>query len=98
PKRQNLLFSATMPREVESLAMAILKNPAKVEVTPVSSTTDLVSQFVYFVDRAQKRNLLLHVMSSEQVTRALVFTRTKSNANRVSDFLCKNGVPAEAIH
>lgn len=97
-KRQNLLFSATMPREVEQLAMSFLKNPAKVEVAPISSTTDLVSQSVYFVARSQKRNLLLHIMDNESIVRALIFTRTKSNANRVADFLHKNGCPSEAIH
>ncbi len=97
-KRQNLLFSATMPREVENLAMSFLKDPAKVEVTPVSSTTDLVSQSVYFVSRGNKRNLLLHIIDHESIVRALIFTRTKSNANRVAEFLGKNGCPAEAIH
>lgn len=97
-KRQNLLFSATMPQEVEQLAMSFLKNPAKVEVTPVSSTTDLVSQSVYFVSRSQKRSLLLHIMDHESIVRALIFTRTKSNANRVAEFLQKNGCPSEAIH
>jgi ATP-dependent RNA helicase RhlE len=98
PKRQNLLFSATMPREIESLAATILKNPAKVEVAPVSSTAEMISQKVYFVDKQNKRPLLLHVLAEGDMRRVLVFTRTKNMANRIAEFLDKNEVSAEAIH
>jgi ATP-dependent RNA helicase RhlE len=97
-QRQNLLFSATMPPAIQDLAMSILKNPARVEVAPVSSTSERVDQSVYFVDRLNKRHLLLHVLKHEPVTRCLVFTRTKAIANRVTAFLNDNDFTAEAIH
>jgi len=97
-KRQNLLFSATMPPEIQQLAMSVLKDPVKVAVAPVASTTDQVKQQLYFVDRPNKRHLLLQVLKKHGVTRTLVFTRTKSIANRVAEFLCKEGIQAEAIH
>lgn len=97
-ERQTLLFSATMPKDIQDLSMSVLRNPAKVEVTPVSSTAELIAQSVYFVDRPSKRHLLLHVINEEKVTRALVFTRTKHVANRVAEFLCEESIKAEAIH
>lgn len=97
-QRQNLLFSATMPRDIQELANRILVNPAKVEVAPVSSTSERVSQQVYFVSKENKRSLLLHVLRTENAGRTLVFTRTKSGANRVCEFLNKAGIKAEAIH
>jgi len=96
--RQNLLFSATMPKDIQELSMRFLKNPAQVAVTPVSSTSELVDQYVYHVDRMNKRHLLLHVLESGAVTRAILFTRTKAIANRVAEFLCKSNISAEAIH
>lgn len=97
-QRQNLLFSATMPQEVANLTKEILKNPAHVEVTPVSSTTAQVKQQIYFVDRGHKRDLLLHILNQDAVVRALIFARTKANANRVAEFVNKSGISAEAIH
>lgn len=97
-RRQNLLFSATMPRDIQDLANKILVDPARVEVAPVSSTNDRISQHVYFVAKENKRGLLLHVLRSEKAGRTLVFTRTKSGANRVCEFLNNNGIKAEAIH
>ena len=96
--RQNLLFSATMPQDIQQLAMSFLVKPSKVAVTPVSSTSEQVTQFLYHVDRANKRHLLLHVLEAKSVFRAIVFTRTKAIANRVTEFLVKNDVSAEAIH
>jgi ATP-dependent RNA helicase RhlE len=97
-QRQTLLFSATMPKDIEELAMQILKNPAKVEVTPVSSTSELIDQSLYYVDRTNKRHLLVHLLEHEGIERALVFTRTKSIANKLAEFLSKAGFTAEAIH
>ena len=97
-QRQNLLFSATMPRDIQDLADKILVQPTKVEVTPVSSTSDRISQQVYFVEKQDKRALLLHVLRAEHAGRTIVFTRTKSGANRVAEFLNKSGITAEAIH
>jgi ATP-dependent RNA helicase RhlE len=96
--RQNLLFSATMPPEIQDLIDKILRDPAKVAVTPTSSTNELIDQSVYYVDRPNKRHLLMHVLQSPDVRRALVFTRTKAIANRVAAFITDAGMSAEAIH
>jgi ATP-dependent RNA helicase RhlE len=96
--RQNLLFSATMPDEIASLIKTLLRNPVTVEVAPVSSTSDQIEQSVYFVGRQDKRKLLLELIETEQVSRGLVFTRTKAIANRVTTYLNDSGVTAEAIH
>ena len=90
--RQSLFFSATMPAEIVSLANTILTNPEKVEVTPVSSTADTVDQVVYLVDKADKKSLLNHVLKNKEITRALVFTRTKHGADKVVKDLEKIGV------
>jgi ATP-dependent RNA helicase RhlE len=97
-KRQNLLFSATMPQPIAVLADQILRNPAKVSVTPVASTVDTVTQWVLFVRQSDKRSLLRDVLRDPALTRAIVFTRTKAGANRVARDLDAAGVSAEAIH
>jgi len=97
-KRQNLLFSATMPAPIAALADQILRNPAKVSVTPVASTVDKVTQWVLFVRQSDKRALLREVLRDPALTRAIVFTRTKAGANRVARDLDGAGVAAEAIH
>ena len=97
-KRQNLLFSATMPAPIAKLADQILRNPAKVSVTPVASTVDTVAQWVLFVRQSDKRALLREVLRDPSLTRAIVFTRTKAGANRVARDLDGAGVTAEAIH
>jgi ATP-dependent RNA helicase RhlE len=97
-KRQSLFFSATVPQDIQKLAGSILTDPIKVEVTPPATTAERVTQSVYFVDKAQKRNLLAHVLKDPAITRALVFTRTKHLANRLTEQLSKDGVRAEAIH
>lgn len=97
-KRQTLFFSATMPPEIQKLASTILTNPSKVEVTPVSSTADTITQGVYFVEKNDKRKLLLHLLRSQSIPSALVFTRTKHGADRVAKDLTKAGVTAMAIH
>lgn len=98
PKRHNLFFSATMPPEIEKLANSILVNPVKVEVTPVSSTAELISQSVMFVDRDNKRPLLKHILQDEKLKRVIVFSRTKHGANKIVEYLGKGGIIAEAIH
>lgn len=98
PKRHNLFFSATMPPEIEKLANSILVNPLKVEVSPVSSTAELISQTVMFVDRDNKRPLLKHILQDEKFKRVIVFSRTKHGANKIVDYLEKGGIIAEAIH
>ncbi len=97
-KRQTLFFSATMPPEIQNLANTILVNPEKVEVTPVSSTAEKIDQSVYYVDKGNKKNLLLHLLKDETIQSALVFTRTKHGADRVVKDLKKTGITAEAIH
>jgi ATP-dependent RNA helicase RhlE len=96
-QRQTLLFSATMPREITELAAQMLRDPARVAVTPVASTAERVEQRVILADRAAKPALLLEVLRGES-GQALVFTRTKHGANKVALNLTKAGIPAEAIH
>jgi ATP-dependent RNA helicase RhlE len=97
-KKQTLFFSATMPAEIQRLADSILVNPERVEVTPVSSVAENVRQGLYFVDKKDKRSLLLHLLKSKSVSSALVFTRTKHGADKVTQDLKRAGVQAEAIH
>lgn len=97
-KKQTLLFSATMPPDIAKLAGKILKNPAKIEVTPVSSTVDTIKQYLYFVDKGNKTNLLIHVLKDQRITSALVFTRTKHGADRLKRKLAKYDIVAQAIH
>ena len=97
-KRQTLFFSATMPPEIQQLANILLKNPVKVEVAPVSSTADTIQQSIYFVDKANKRPLLNHLLNGEDIRTALVFARTKHGADRIAKDLKRAGINAEAIH
>jgi len=97
-KRQSLFFSATMPAEIVKLAATILQNPSRVSVTPVSSTVDIIRQFVYFVDKGNKNSLLVNILRDETIKTALVFTRTKHGADKVVKILLKNNISAEAIH
>ena len=97
-KRHNLFFSATMPPAIEKLANSILINPIKVEVTPVSSTAELISQSVMFVLKENKRPLLKHILNDFSLKRVIVFSRTKHGANKIVEFLSKSGIKSEAIH
>jgi ATP-dependent RNA helicase RhlE len=97
-KRQSLFFSATMPPAITALADTILVNPAKVEVTPVSSTANTINQVVYFVDKENKKALLIHLLKQSAIERVLVFTRTKHGADRVAKDLNNSGIMAQAIH
>ncbi len=97
-QRQTLFFSATMPSEISSLANSILTNPERVEVTPVSSTAEKVEQAVYFVEKQNKKHLLVHLLKDKSIRSALVFTRTKHGANKVAADVVKAGFSAEAIH
>lgn len=97
-KRQSLFFSATMPAPIQQLANGILTQPEKVEVTPVSSTAETVKQWLYYVDKPNKRKLLAELLSDDSIERALVFTRTKHGADRVARDLNKAGIKALAIH
>ncbi len=97
-KRQTLFFSATMPNEIQQLANTILTNPAKVEVTPASSTADTIQQSLYYVEKSDKKNLLIHLLKDKTIKTALVFTRTKHGADKVVKDLTRVGITAEAIH
>ncbi len=97
-KRQSLFFSATMPPEIVTLANTILVNPSKVEVTPVSSTVDKINQVVYFVDKGNKKNLLIDILKDKNIERALVFARTKHGSDKIAKELIKVGIQAQAIH
>ena len=97
-KRQTLFFSATMPAEIQKLSSTILTNPVKVEVTPVSSTAEKIQQAVYFVEKNDKKNLLIHLLKDKAIETVLVFTRTKHGADKVVKDLMKINVRAEAIH
>ncbi len=97
-KRQTLLFSATLPKEIRDLARGLLSDPVEVSVAPQSTTAENVSQEVYFVPGVHKQALLEHLLDARDVTRALVFTRTKHRADRVARALAKARVTAEAIH
>jgi ATP-dependent RNA helicase RhlE len=97
-KKQTLFFSATMPVEIQRLADSILVNPEKIEVTPVYSTAENVRQGLFFVEKKDKRSLLLHLLKSNSINTALVFTRTKHGADKVSQDLKRAGIQAEAIH
>jgi ATP-dependent RNA helicase RhlE len=97
-QRQNLLFSATMPAPIATLAEQLMRTPVKISVAAPSSTVDEVSQWVLFVRQADKRALLREVLRDPSLTRALVFTRTKAGANRVARDLVGGAVAAEAIH
>ena len=97
-ERQTLFFSATMPQEITRLADQMLRNPARVAVTPQATTVERIAQRVIHTDKAAKQALLAELLKSEQVDRVLVFTRTKHGADKVVRGLQKSGFAAEAIH
>jgi ATP-dependent RNA helicase RhlE len=97
-ERQTLLFSATMPPAIATLAASLLRNPASDEETPPATTVARIGQSVMFVDAGNKLALLKLLLKSPDVSRAIVFTLTKSTANKVAEALTEAGAPAEAIH
>ncbi|MCG2587257.1 DEAD/DEAH box helicase [Rhodohalobacter sulfatireducens] len=97
-KHQTLFFSATLPNSILKLANSLLHNPAKVEIEPESPTVDTITQGLYFVEKGNKKNLLINILKDAGIESALVFTRTKRNANKVVQILNKKNINAEAIH
>ena len=97
-QKQTLFFSATMPGEIKQLANMLLKNPVKVEVTPVASTVDTIQQSLYYVEKQNKKLLLAHLLADPTIESVLVFTKTKHGADRIARDLSRNGTKAEAIH
>jgi ATP-dependent RNA helicase RhlE len=96
--RQNMLFSATMPTEIAKLAGTMLNKPVKVTITPVSSTVEVIEQNVYHVNKANKINLLNHLLKNKEIVSALVFSRTKHGADKIVKHLERAGHKAQAIH
>lgn len=96
--KQTLLFSATMPPDIAKLSNDLLKNPSKVEITPVSSTVDTIQQYLYYVDKNNKKHLLTHILKDKSISSVLVFSRTKHGADRIVRQLLKEKVTAKAIH
>lgn len=97
-ERQSLFFSATMPPEVSKLAHSILNHPVKVEIEPEIKTVEAIEQAVYFVERTNKKKLLIHLIKNENITSALVFTRTKRGAEVLAKQLNAEKIHADAIH
>lgn len=97
-KRQTLFFSATMPPEIKTLAMQLVKNPKEVHVSPVSSTAGTIEQGVYFAEKDDKLELLFSILKDVSIERSLVFTRTKYGADRLAKKLAGMGISAAAIH
>lgn len=97
-KRQSLFFSATMPPEISQLADMLLKNPVKVEVTPISSTAEMIQQAVYFIEKNDKQGLLIDILKDRSIESLLVFTQMKHAADKLSKRLNAAGINAAAIH
>ncbi|MBF0589202.1 MAG: DEAD/DEAH box helicase [Magnetococcales bacterium] len=99
PQRQTLLFSATMPNEIATLAGGLLNRPIRVEITPQATTVDRIAQSLHYVAKADKLKLLQHLLkNSGEIKRTLIFSRTKHGADRISQRLEKSGIRAAAIH
>jgi ATP-dependent RNA helicase RhlE len=97
-KRQSLFFSATMPADIQELANTILTNPQKVEVAPPATTAETIQQFLFYVGKEAKNDLLLHLVKRQSMKTVLVFTRTKHGADKVVKMLQRNNVKSAAIH
>jgi len=96
--RQTLFFSATMPKKIKSFAETILKQPQQIIVSPISSTTESVTQSVYMVENKKKEELLIEILRGQKLKRSLVFTRTKHGADKLMKTLNNLGVKTAAIH
>jgi ATP-dependent RNA helicase RhlE len=97
-ERQSLFFSATMPKNIVELSSQILKFPKQVSVNPVSSTAETIQQFIYYTNKADKKNLLLHILKDKNISQLLLFSRTKHGADRIARNLKKKNIRASAIH
>lgn len=97
-RRQTLFFSATMPNSIATLSKKILTNPKRIDITPVTSTAEQVSQELCYVTKSNKPNLLLHLLKDDSLESVLIFTRTKHGADRVVKFLTKENITSAAIH
>jgi ATP-dependent RNA helicase RhlE len=97
-QRQTLFFSATMPPEIVRLSQSMLNNPVKIEITPVSSAAETVEQAVFFVEKSDKRSLLIHLLKNNEIESALIFTQTKFGADKLCYALRKENIKVQAIH
>ncbi len=97
-QRQTMLFSATMPMEITDLIDSIMHDPVRVAVTPVASTVDAIEQTVYHVSKSDKKHLLVFLLQDKSIASALIFSRTKHGANKITKHLIQSGIPADAIH
>ncbi len=97
-KRQSLFFSATMPTTIVKLSQSILHQPVKVEVAPQSATADTIQQKVYYTNKADKKDLLVHILKDESIDQVLLFSRTKHGADKIARNLKKKNINAAAIH
>jgi ATP-dependent RNA helicase RhlE len=97
-QRQTLFFSATMSPEIQALSSSLLKHPVRVTATPPATTVDLIEQSLYHVDKENKRPLLISLLSDQNIKTALVFTRTKHGADRITKELTRAGIKSGAIH
>lgn len=97
-EKQTLFFSATMPSTIAALSRSILRNPLKIEVTPTSSVIDTIEQYVYYVEKPEKKDLLINVLKKDKKQSVLVFSRTKHGADKIARILSKAGIGSEAIH
>ena len=97
-KRQTLFFSATMPAAIQKLSQSILKDPVRISISPVNPSAENVTQELYYVEKGNKKSLLLHVLEKKAVSSALIFTRTKHGADKITKQIKMSGIRAEAIH
>jgi ATP-dependent RNA helicase RhlE len=98
PRRQSLLFSATMPDDIVKLARSFLHDPVRVEVTPPATTVERIDQLLYYVEKGNKRHLLSHILKDHSIKQVLVFSRTKHGADRIVKHLRGDVASAAAIH
>ncbi|MDD3123993.1 MAG: DEAD/DEAH box helicase [Candidatus Izemoplasmatales bacterium] len=97
-ERQTMLFSATMPADIQKLANAVLRNPVRIAITPVETTVEAITQSLYYVSRKNKTNLLLKILENKNYTSVLVFSRTKHGANKIAKDLRIAHIPTLEIH
>lgn len=97
-KRQSLFFSATMPANIVELSKKILINPRKIEATPKATTAETVQQYLYYTNRSTKKDLLHHILNDKQISQALLFSKTKHGADKITKHLKTQNIRAAAIH
>lgn len=97
-QKQTLFFSATMPPDIIHLSQSILNNPVSINITPASTTAETVEQAVYFVEKSDKRSLLIHLLKNDSIDTALVFTETKFGADKLCAALRRENIRVQAIH